>query len=293
MFHMSASRSLVACSLWITGGGLLIADTAPAGTGEAEAPPGYKLVWSDEFDTDGAPDAENWTYERGFVRNRELQFYQADNVRSKDGFLIIEGRRETVPNPRYDPESDDWRTSREKAEYTSSSILTRGRQSWLYGRFEMRGRIDVRDGLWPAWWTLGTRGPWPSNGEIDIMEYYDGKLLANVAWGTERRWTAAWDAVEIPLEELGDENWADEFHVWRMDWTEEHIRLYVDDRLLNETDLSETVNPDGTNPFHQPHYMLLNLAIGGQGGDPSETEFPARYEVDWVRVYQKKDDATE
>jgi beta-glucanase (GH16 family) len=73
-----------------------------------------------------------------------------------------------------------------------------------------------------------------------------------------------------------------------MDWCEDFIRLYVDDRLLNETDLSKTVNPDGTNPFHQPHYMLLNVAIGGDnGGDPSATEFPSRFEVDWVRVWQR------
>ena len=73
-----------------------------------------------------------------------------------------------------------------------------------------------------------------------------------------------------------------------MDWDEKSIRLYLDDELLNETDLSTTVNPDGFQPFHQPHYVLLNLAIGGQnGGDPSNTKFPTRYEVDYVRVYQK------
>lgn len=283
---------LSSCFLFGAGGTLLFADTAETGD-DPEPPPGYELVWSDEFDTDGPPDPENWNYERGFVRNRELQFYQEDNVWCEDGLLIIEGRRETVPNPRYDPESDDWRRSREEAEYTSSSIRTRGLQSWQYGRFEMRARLDVRDGLWPAWWSLGVEGEWPSNGEIDMMEYYDGDIYANVAWGTERRWTAEWDDVAIPLEEIGDEDWADEFHIWRMDWTEDHIRLYLDDRLLNETDLSETINPDGTNPFRQPHYMLLNLAIGSNGGDPSETEFPARYEVDWVRVYQKKEDGAE
>jgi len=73
-----------------------------------------------------------------------------------------------------------------------------------------------------------------------------------------------------------------------MDWTEEYIRLYLDDVLLNEIDLSKTMNADGFNPFHQAHYILLNLAIGANGGDPSASHFPAKYEVDYVRVYQKK-----
>lgn len=253
-----------------------------------EPPEGYKLVWSDEFDVAGRPNPENWRFEQGLVRNREAQFYQPDNAWVEDGRLIIEARRERVSNPRYRPGSRDWQRVRE-AEYTSSSLLTQGLQSWQYGRFEMRGKIDIRSGLWPAWWTLGMGGEWPSNGEIDIMEYYRGKLLANVAWGTERRWTARWDSATIDVAELGGADWADEFHVWRMDWCRDFIRLYVDDRLLNETDLSKTVNPDGTNPFHQPHYMLLNVGIGGDnGGDPSETEFPSRFEVDWVRVWQKE-----
>ena len=81
------------------------------------------------------------------------------------------------------------------------------------------------------------------------------------------------------------------FHVWRMDWTAERIEIYVDDLLLNTIELKKTVNADreGANPFHDPHYMILNLAIAGtQGGDPSETEFPARFEVDYVRVYQRR-----
>ncbi len=76
-----------------------------------------------------------------------------------------------------------------------------------------------------------------------------------------------------------------------MDWDENQIRLYVDDLLLNTTDLKETVNTDkaGRNPFHQPHYLLVNLPIGGQnGGDPSATVFPARFEVDYIRVYQQQ-----
>lgn len=245
-----------------------------------------RLVWSEEFDEDGQPDPENWNYETGFVRNNELQWYQPDNAWIEDGMLIIEGRHEQVQNPNFDPENDDWRENREYAEYTSTSMHTRGLQSWQFGRFEIRARIDVSEGMWPAWWTLGVDGSWPHNGEIDILEYYDGVVLANAAWGTEEQWVPEWDDVRIPISDF-DENWADEFHTWRMDWNEDYIRLYLDDELLNEVDLSETINPDGTNPFHQPHYMLVNLAIGGnQGGDPSGTEFPARYEIDYIRVYE-------
>jgi beta-glucanase (GH16 family) len=84
-----------------------------------------------------------------------------------------------------------------------------------------------------------------------------------------------------------DTNWIKKFHIWRMDWDNVSIRLFLDDQLLNEVLLSETVNPDGFNPFLQPHFILLNLAIGANGGDPSKSAFPIKYEVDWVRVYQK------
>jgi beta-glucanase (GH16 family) len=100
---------------------------------------------------------------------------------------------------------------------------------------------------------------------------------------------AAWDEATVPFADFlkKDSEWAEKFHIWKMDWTEDHINLYLDEELLNEVDLSQTLNPDGFNPFHQPHYILLNLAIGSNGGDPSSTEFPRKYEVDYVRVYQK------
>ena len=123
------------------------------------------------------------------------------------------------------------------------------------------------------------------------MEYYRGTLLANVAWGTTSRWTAKWHTVRKPLTEFKDPDWSKKFHVWRMDWDEQAIKLYVDGQLLNTTFLKDTVNGDaeGRNPFHQKQYILLNLAIGGtSGGDPSATEFPARFEVDYVRIYQRQ-----
>jgi beta-glucanase (GH16 family) len=254
-----------------------------------------RLAWSDEFDADGRPNPANWNYELGFVRNEELQWYQRENARCEDGLLIIEGRREQVKNPRYEPGAGDWRQRRHVAEYTSAALTTRGNHAWRYGRFEMRGRIDVRPGLWPAFWTLGSARRWPASGEIDIMEYYRGALLANAAW-LGRRGRARWDDFRRPIADFPDADWADKFHVWRMDWDEAFIRLYVDDELLNEVDLETTINNDRqrTNPFHEPHYILLNLAIGGtQGGDPSQTDSPARFEVDYVRVYQDSQEAGE
>jgi len=246
------------------------------------------LIWSDEFNQDGKPDPANWVYEKGFVRNEELQWYQEDNANCENGYLIIEGRREQVKNPNYNPDGRSWRSSREYAEYTSSSIKTQGLHDWKYGRFVMRAKIDTRPGLWPAFWTLGSAREWPGCGEIDIMEFYRGMLLANACWASDQRWVAVWDDVKIPITEFGP-GWSDQFHVWHMDWTQESIKLYVDNKLLNTIELDKTINQteDKANPFHEPHYMLLNLAIGGMnGGDPSETEFPSRYEIDYVRVYQ-------
>lgn len=251
---------------------------------------GYKLVWADEFNNNGKPDATSWTHEQGFVRNEEAQWYQQDNAWCENGLLIIEGRKETRPNPGFKKESGDWRSNRENAEYTSSSIKTAGKHSWQYGRFVMRGKIDVSSGLWPAWWTLGVSGEWPSNGEIDMMEYYRGKLLANIAVGTSKKYQAEWHSNTKSIIELGGPEWVSKFHIWRMDWTEKDIALYIDEQLLIKVDMDSLYNKDGSNthPFKQPHYMLLNLAMGGtNGGALENTKFPNRFEVDYVRVYQK------
>ena len=251
---------------------------------------GYELVWADEFNHTGPPKSENWSYETGFERNEELQWYQQDNIWCKNGLLILEARRETKPNPLYKAGSTEWRNNRKDIKYTSASIKTRGKQSWQYGRFVMRGKIDISNGLWPAWWTLGNNGKWPATGEIDIMEYYRNKLLANIAYlGPDKK--DAWFTENRNIDSLGGKKWASKFHIWRMDWDENDIALYVDDLLLMKVAVNKLVNHDlkKINPFKQPHYMLLDLAVGGQqGGDPAHTKFPKRFEVDYVRVYQKK-----
>ena len=255
----------------------------------------WKLVFADEFSVNGTPDSQNWTFEQGFVRNNELQWYQAQNAYCLDGKLVIEGRREKVKNPYFVLGSKDWRTSREYAGYTSSCIHTKGLHQWQYGRFEICARIDTSLGAWPAIWTLGVEKQWPLNGEIDLMEFYRighvPHILANIAWGTNQQWVAKWNSVRTPFENIakGDKTWASRFHVWRLDWSAESIDIYLDEVLLNHSSLSETTNPDGSNPFRQPHYLLLNLAIGENGGDPASTRFPVKYEIDYVRVYQKID----
>ncbi len=253
----------------------------------------WKLVWSEEFNYKGKPDAKIWSFEQGFARNEELQWYQDENAYCKKGVLVIEARREKVLNPEYKKGDANWRNSREYAEYTSSSIKTEGKKEFLYGRIEVRAKIPTACGSWPAIWTLGKEMEWPLNGEVDMMEFYRinnvPSILANAAWGTNVRWNAKWDGSNKPLSHFTDKdrNWEDKFHIWRMDWDKDFIRLYLDDELLNEVDLSKTINPDGTNPFHQPQYLLLNLAIGRNGGDPSQTKFPLVYEIDYVRIYQQ------
>lgn len=255
---------------------------------------GYVLIWQDEFDQNGRVDSSKWSFENGFVRNQELQWYQEQNAKVESGHLVLSGKRESVLNPRFESGHEDWRRNRKQADYTSSSINTRGKFDFQYGVVEVRAKIDTALGMWPAIWTLGIKNPWPANGEIDIMEYYRVKdqatILANAAWADEGQFRAKWDEAKIPFTDFlkMDPEWPAKFHLWRMEWTEQTIKLFLDDQLLNEINLTETLNPDGFNPFRHPHYLLLNLAIGGNGGDPSSSIFPSEYLVDYVRVYQKK-----
>ena len=257
---------------------------------------GLHLVWSDEFNGNGAPDSTVWNFEEGFVRNQEAQWYQAANAWQQDGCLIIEARREHRSNPTYDPTSRHWGKKREFIDYTSACLTTAGKKSFLYGRLEVRAKIPTASGAWPAIWTLGSGMEWPSCGEIDIMEYYriDGEphILANAAWGNDQRFGAVWNSRKMPFAHFIEKNpdWANLFHVWRMDWDEEHICIYLDDELLNDIPLDTTINGSiglGENPFRKPQYILLNLALGGQNGGPvDDAALPMRYEIDYVRIYQ-------
>ncbi len=185
---------------------IVTAQTIDPAKPDASTPPkidGMTLVWNDEFSKDGKPDAANWRYETGFVRNQELQWYQSDNASVKNGVLVIEGRKQQVKNPNYVSGSTDWKKNRQYAQYTSSSINSSGLKTWKFGRFDIRARINTQKGSWPAIWTLGVNGEWPSNGEIDILEFYQTGgvpgILANFAWGTTTRWQAKWDGANKPL----------------------------------------------------------------------------------------------
>jgi beta-glucanase (GH16 family) len=260
---------------------------------------GYNEIWSDEFNTDGSP-SSNWSFENGFVRNKELQWYQKDNASVTDGCLVIKGEKETVKNPNYVAGSSDWKTNRDYAQYTSSSMTTSGNFSFKYGRILVRAKIPTSAGSWPAIWTLGNWYEWPSCGEIDILESYPSggvpAIHANTCWGSDTRWSGHWNSVVKPLSYFTakDPNWTSKYHIWRMDWDENVIRIYIDDELVNETDQANTQNSssggDGAYqyPFRQAHYILLNLAIGGNAGTPDDSAFPLKYYIDYVRVYQKK-----
>ena len=248
----------------------------------------WKLVWSDEFETNGAPNPANWNYEHGFVRNHERQWYQPENAICTNGLLVIEARPEHRANPNYSTNANDWRASREWIDCTSASLTSRRLREFTYGKFEMRARIDTQLGSWPAFWTLGaTPGiRWPACGEVDIMEYYTGTVLANIDYSLNG--TSKWSTVKKPIQDLG-EAWSKQFHVWSMEWDAQKIDLRLDGVLMNHLDLASADKADHGNPFHRPEYIILNQAVGGDsGGDTAQTQFPIRFEIDWVRVYQRE-----
>ena len=249
----------------------------------------WQLVWADEFNTNGPPNPANWSYEHGFVRNHELQWYQPANALCTNGLLVIEARRAHLPNPHFTTNRPDWRASREWIDVTAASLTSRRLREFTYGKFEMRARIDTRTGSWPAFWTLGaTPGiRWPACGEVDIMEYYTGTVLANIDYGLNS--TSKWSTVKKPIVELGGAAWSKQFHIWTMEWDAQKMDLYLDGTRMNHLDLASADNADRGNPFHRPMYLILNQAIGGDsGGDASHLEYPVRFEVDWVRVYQRQ-----
>ncbi len=272
---------------------------------------GWRLVWQDEFDVDGAPDPAKWSFDTGFIRNEELQLYtdRPKNGRVENGHLVIEGRRERVENPAYDPDFpqgqwNSWMFDRSHADYTAANLVTKGKFEFTYGRIEMRAKLPVGQGMWPAFWTLGSNiGEigWPRCGEIDVMEWVGKEpdfIHGTVHFNAPDSALAAGEPLDHKMsgDKIAVEDVTEGFHTYAAEWSPEEIKFFFDGENYFTFDVSKAdpVGPDGTpqpeaNPFRKPHYLLLNLAIGGMWGGPvgEDVEFPQQYVIDYVRVYER------
>jgi len=267
----------------------------PARAADVDSPlPGYKLVWSDEFDYEGLPDPAKWGYEEGYVRNNEAQFYtraRKENSRVENGVLVIEARKEHFQKPtaragRRDNVSAT--PSADYAEYTAASLITLGRASWQFGRIEVRAKLPQGKGVWPAIWMLGDnirKIGWPACGEIDIMEFVGhtpNKVHATVHYRKDGQHKSSGGALTVT------EPWAD-FHVYAVEWTPERMDFFFDQQKYHSVDV-KTADNQGQNPFRQRQYLLINFALGGSwGGKIDDSVLPQKYLIDYVRVYQKHD----
>lgn len=239
------------------------------------------LVWSEEFETSSV-DPNRWTFEigngQGGWGNQEWQYYRAENtsLRSIPGeeaqALVITAKKETFGG----------------REYTSSRLKTQGKASWTYGKIEARLKLPEGQGIWPAFWMLGesisTVG-WPRCGEIDIMEMIGGAGDRDrTTYGT-----AHWDdggrqyrggSLVLP------QKLSSGFHVYTVDWTPRSLTWSVDGELF----FIQPITGEAFTEFHQPAFLLLNLAVGGQwpGYPDATTVFPQEFWVDWIRVYQSR-----
>jgi beta-glucanase (GH16 family) len=238
------------------------------------APTGWTLAWSDEFETAGAPDPAKWDHEDGFLRNDERQYYtrRPENARVEGGALVIEARKEPFA----------------AGQYTSASLVTRNRQTFTYGRVEVRAKLPRGRGMWPAIWMLGadidTVG-WPRCGEIDIMEHVGfepGRVHGTVHTEAYNHVKGTQRGSQVDVGDLYDT-----FRVYAVEWRPDRIEFFVDGRPY----FSFAKEPGGIPvwPFDRAHYLILNVAIGGSWGGQEGVDdavFPQRMTVDYVRVYR-------
>jgi beta-glucanase (GH16 family) len=206
--------------------------------------------------------------------NNERQYYQAENATVADGLLTITAKEEAVSG----------------SSYTSSRLRTLGMGDWTYGRIEMRAKMPIGQGLWPAFWMLPTDtryGGWAASGEIDITEYLGhepsrvhGTIHFGSQWPNSSSSGASYD--------LPGGTFHDDFHVFAIEWQRGEIRWYIDDvHYETKTEWFSTAGPFPA-PFDVDFHILLNLAVGGNwpGAPDSTTSFPQELVVDYVRVYQ-------
>jgi beta-glucanase (GH16 family) len=263
------------------------------GPADAAVPPGYKLVWSDEFDRPGLPDPARWGYEEGFVRNHEAQYYtrsRLENARVENGLLVIEARKERFQNPHFKPDHGPKagdNQSIELAQYTSAALVTLHKASWQYGRIEVRAKLPHGLGTWPAIWMLGddkSKFGWPACGEIDIMEFVGhtpGKVHATVHFQKDGKHKSSGHNLSVTAP------W-DDFHVYAVEWTPQRMDFYYDRTKYHSFEVAAADNR-GQNPFRKPQYLLLNLALGGSWGRKiDDSILPQKFYIDYVRVYQKE-----
>jgi beta-glucanase (GH16 family) len=253
----------------------LAGDSALAAAGN-----GWRLVWSDDFNQpDGAaPDPAKWGYDVGGDGwgNHESEYYttRTNNARIEGHQLVIEARAEKFEGNRY----------------TSARLLTKGKHSWTFGRFEARMKIPRGQGIWPAFWMLGTNLDivgWPACGEVDIMENI-GKEPDKIHGTVHGPGYSGGNGIGGPATLAGGGALADDFHVFALECETNRVTWMLDGRpyfSVTPTNLPAKARW----VFNQPKFLILNLAVGGAwpGYPDQTTTFPRRLVVDYVRVYEK------
>lgn len=248
-------------------------------------PADAKLVWSDEFDVDGLPDPMRWAYDTARNKqgwfNEEKQYYAAarpQNVRVEGGRLIITATQERLSD----------KPDHGGQDYASGKIFTKGIADWRYGFFEVRAKLPCGRGIWPAIWMLASddRKGWPAMGEIDIMEHVgwdNGRVHGTVHTGAYNHVAQTQKGAHVVQNDV-----CETFHTYQLDWNEDRILIGMNGRAYMRFENDKKGDPQ-TWPFGTPEYLILNVAVGGWGGqkgvDPKA--FPAAMEVDWVRVWQR------
>jgi beta-glucanase (GH16 family) len=245
----------------------------------------WRLVWRDEFNgpNGSAPDAAKWSFQTGGngFGNQELEYYTArpENARIENGNLVITARREHFAGP--DGVSRD---------YTSARLQTRGHFEQKYGRFEARIKLPKGQGIWPAFWMLGSdigRVDWPACGEIDIMENvgFEPSKVHGTLHGPG--YSGAHGLTGVYTLPDG-KRFSDGYHLFAVEWEPSAIRFYVDGSLY-ETRTPRDLPAGARWVYDHPFFVLLNVAVGGKwpGNPDPKTAFPTSMLVDYVRVYAR------
>ncbi|MGW3284335.1 discoidin domain-containing protein [Streptomyces sp. NPDC001002] len=251
-----------------------------------------RLVWSDDFDgaAGNTPDASKWRADPGTGPNNELEYYTDHRNAALDGagHLVMEARKEATAGSSCPPDPLSGSTT---CQYTSARMNTGATFQFTYGRVEARIKVPKGNGLWPAFWMMGadflTGRPWPYNGEVDIMEVLGKDVKTAYSTVHAPAYNGA-GGIGSPYKLPSDADFSDDFHTWAADWNSTGITFSLDGRTVLALDKAQVEQTRGPWIFDHPHYMILNLAVGGDWPGPtdSSTPFPSRMLVDYVRVFQ-------